>query len=89
MSQNILITGIGKGLGREIFLQTVNSGAYVIGVTRSKKDIKDLNKINGRFKFFFGMFAKNTIKAIFDYLKKNKIKLTGLVNNAGISKKKV
>ena len=24
-SQNILITGIGKGLGREIFLQTVNS----------------------------------------------------------------
>ena len=59
-SQNILITGIGKGLGREIFLQTVNSGAYVIGVT-SKKDIKNLSKINGRFKFFFGMFAKKIL----------------------------
>ena len=34
------------------------------------------------------MFAKNTIKAIFDYLKKNKIKLTGLVNNAGIRQRK-
>jgi len=88
-SQNILITGIGKGLGREIFLQTVNSGAYVIGVTRSKKDIKNLSKTNGRFKFFFGdVCKKNTINAIFDYLKKNKIKLTGLVNNAGIRQRK-
>ena len=40
--------------------------------------------------FFLGMFCKkNTIKAIFDYLKKNKIKLTGLVNNAGIRQEKV
>ena len=66
-NQKILITGIGKGLGREIFLEAVKAGAYVIGVTRSKNDVKNLSKLNGKIKFFSGMFQKkNTINS-FDF----------------------
>lgn len=88
-NQKILITGIGKGLGREIFLEAVKAGAYVIGVTRNKNDVKNFSKLNGKIKFFFGdVTKKNTINSIFNYLKKNKIKLTGLVNNSGIRQRK-
>jgi NAD(P)-dependent dehydrogenase (short-subunit alcohol dehydrogenase family) len=84
-NQKILITGVGKGIGREIFFDALKAGAYVIGVTRSKNDIKNLADISGNFKLFFGDISQaKTINKIFNYLKKNKIKLTGLVNNAGI-----
>jgi 3-oxoacyl-[acyl-carrier protein] reductase len=84
-NRNILVTGVGKGIGREIFFDAIKAGAYVIGVTRSKKDFKKSFKINGNFKLFFGDISKvATINKIFNYLKNNKIKLTGLVNNAGI-----
>ena len=36
-NQKILITGVGKGIGREIFFKGSKEGAFVIGVTRSKK----------------------------------------------------
>ena len=84
-NQKILITGVGKGIGREIFLEALKEGAFVIGVTRSKKDFKEFSHFRGRYKFFYGDISRQTtIKKIFDYLKKNSIKLTGLVNNAGI-----
>ena len=88
-NQKILITGVGKGIGREIFLKALKEGAFVIGVTRSKKDFKETFHFRGQHKFFYGDISRQTtIKKIFDYLKKNKIKLTGLVNNAGIRQRK-
>tara|TARA_B100000900_G_scaffold398162_1_gene399260 strand:+ start:24 stop:764 length:741 start_codon:yes stop_codon:yes gene_type:complete len=88
-NQKILITGVGKGIGKEIFLEAIKAGAFVIGVTRSKKDINKIPRINGRYKFFHGDISRlTTINKIFNYLKKNKIKLTGLVNNAGIRQRK-
>ncbi|MBK87185.1 MAG: hypothetical protein CMC86_08360 [Flavobacteriaceae bacterium] len=88
-NQNILITGVGKGLGKEAFFDILKTGAYVIGVTRSKKDFKNFKKLNGNYKIFFGDVSQlNTINKIFNYCKKNNIKLTGLVNNAGIRQRK-
>ena len=88
-NQTILITGVGKGIGKEIFLDSIKAGAFVIGVTRSKKDIKIINQTNIKSKFFYVDISKiTTINKIFNYLKKNKIKLTGLVNNAGIRQRK-
>ena len=84
-NQKILITGVGKGIGKKIFLDLLKAGAHVYGVTRSKKDTEELAKMNGNFKLFFGDISKlETINKIFNYLNKNRIKLTGLVNNAGI-----
>jgi 3-oxoacyl-[acyl-carrier protein] reductase len=83
--QKILVTGVGKGIGRQIFFDAIKAGAYVIGVTRSKKSLKKSFNINGNYKLFFGDISKiSTINKIFNYIKNNKIKLTGLVNNAGI-----
>tara|TARA_Y100000591_G_C21818849_1_gene692385 strand:- start:541 stop:1281 length:741 start_codon:yes stop_codon:yes gene_type:complete len=88
-SQNILITGVGKGLGRQLFVDALKTGAYVIGVTRSEKDLKDLEKLVGNFKLFIGdVTQQSTINKIFNFCKKNNIKLTGLVNNAGIRQRK-
>ena len=87
--QNILITGIGKGIGKEVFFDVLKTGAYVIGVTRSKKDLKKFKKLNGNYKIFFGDISKqSTVNKIFNYCKKNNIKFTGLVNNAGIRHRK-
>ena len=57
-NQKILITGMGKGIGRQIFLDLLKAGADVYGVTRSKKDTEELAKMNGNFKLFFGDISK-------------------------------
>ena len=38
--KNILITGVGKGIGFELVKQCLESGSYVYGLTRSKNDLK-------------------------------------------------
>ena len=88
-NQKILITGVGKGIGREIFFEALKAEAYVIGVTRNQQDMKNLDQFKGKYKLFYGDVTKEaTINKIFNYLMKNKIKLTGLVNNAGIRQRK-
>ena len=59
-NQKILITGVGKGIGREIFLKALKEGAFVIGVTRSKKDLKKLfiSEVN---RVFYGDISRQTI----------------------------
>ena len=44
--KKILISGVGKGLGKEMMLQCLKSGAEVYGFTRSRLDIKKLNSKN-------------------------------------------
>jgi len=40
----VLITGVGKGIGLSCLKLCIKNNAFVIGVTRSKKDYNDLNK---------------------------------------------
>ena len=89
-NQKILITGIGKGIGKDIFLKAMKEGAYVVGITRSKIDIKKiLKETKGNYKIFYGNLSNyTTIDKVFKFLLTNKIKLTGLVNNAGIRQRK-
>ena len=37
LNKNILITGVGKGLGKEMVFNFVKNGAFVYGITRSRK----------------------------------------------------
>ena len=43
-NKNILITGVGKGLGKNMVECFLDSGAYVYGITRSASDIKNFKK---------------------------------------------
>ena len=86
---SVLLTGFGKGIGREILLDCIKSKAYVIGITRSKDDLKGIKVNNKKTKFFFGdVTDDNLIDKVFEFIKKNKIRLNGLINNAGIRYRK-
>ena len=89
-NKNILISGIGKGLGKDMLVKCVDSGAFVYGFTRTKKDIKDLKgKYLNNTKIFIGDATdEKFIKKIFIFLTKNKIVLHGLINNAGERQRK-
>ena len=89
-NKNILISGIGKGLGRDMLIKCVDNGAYVYGFTRTRKDIRHLKgKYLNNTKIFIGDAANEKfIKKLFNYFKKNKIILHGLINNAGERQRK-
>lgn len=88
-NKNLLISGVGKGIGKDLFLKSVDISKFTIGIVRNKKDfetihllMKDENKKN--FKLFLGDIKnKILIKKLLLYLKKNKIVINGLVNNSG------
>ena len=83
-NKNILITGAGKGIGLATVEQAVKEGAFVYAITRSKQDIKNLNK-NRNLKAYYGDVSNlKLINKIFsDSIRKKRI-ITGLINNAGI-----
>lgn len=82
----VLVTGIGKGIGYEIFNNCVSNAEYTYGITRSKKDYQKLKK---QFKkkncqIFFGDIKNiNLINKIIFYSKKKRKRINCLVNNAG------
>ncbi len=83
-NKNILITGIGKGLGEQMTYQFVKDGAFVYGVTRSKSDLKKFKHMKN-IKIFHGDVRDlNLIKKIFNQSIREKRMINGLVNNAGI-----
>lgn len=87
----ILLTGAGKGIGREILESSIKKGAYVYAVTRSKNinDFKNLEKYKNNFKiFFFDVRNTKNFKRIFSKsIKDNRI-INCLINNAGIRQRK-
>ena len=83
-NKNILITGAGKGIGLATVEQAVKEGAFVYAITRSKQDIKNLNKIRNLKAYYGDVSNLKVINKIFsDSIRKKRI-ITGLINNAGI-----
>ena len=82
----VLITGVGKGIGRSCLEMCINQGAFVIGVTKSKTDSNILNKIyKNKCKIISGdITKKSTLNKIINFKKKNNIFINSLINNAGI-----
>ena len=88
--KKILISGVGKGLGLDMLYKCIDNGAYIYGFTRSKSDIKKINKkYLTKSKIFVGDVTNDKfLKRLFSYFKKNKIYLDGLINNAGQRQRK-
>src|SRR5689334_11640746 len=82
--KRVLVTGAGKGIGREICILLAKSGAKVIAVTRTAADLDSLKKeINCETIAADLADAGAAKRAAEQALKGGPIQL--LVNNAGIS----
>ena len=97
-NKNIIVTGVGKGLGYDLLHRIISYDGFVYGITRSKSDLKKFKNLK-RCKVFLGDVQDiNVFKKIITESKIDKRDINGLVNNAGerqrikfnnISKKKL
>ena len=82
--KNLLITGVGKGLGEEFLKFFLSKGFYVYGITRSGEDLKKF-KLLKNCKIYKGDVSnEKIIKKIFKESIKEKKYILGLINNAGV-----
>ena len=44
-NKNIIVTGVGKGLGFDLLNKIISYNGYVYGITRSRNDLKKFRKI--------------------------------------------
>ncbi len=87
----VLVTGIGKGIGAEVFNRCEKESKFVYGIVRNQDDYLRLKKnINAKkSKIFFGDITDSKlIKKIFNYSTKSSHKIDCLVNNAGERQRK-
>tara|TARA_B100001093_G_scaffold395416_1_gene382317 strand:+ start:2485 stop:3219 length:735 start_codon:yes stop_codon:yes gene_type:complete len=97
-NKNIIVTGVGKGLGYDLLQRIISYDGFVYGITRSKSDLKKFKNLK-KCKVFLGDVQDiNVFKKIITESKIDKRDINGLVNNAGerqrikfnnISKKKL
>jgi len=82
-NKNIIVTGVGKGLGFDLLNKIVSYNGYVYGITKSKEDLIKFKNIKN-CKVFLGDVRNTTIfKKVIIQSKKDKRIISGLVNNAG------
>ena len=83
-NKTVLITGIGKGIGETTCRIALEEGAFVYGITRTKKDIQKFkNHIN--LKAYVGDTSNiNLLKRILNDSIRHKRLINGIVNNAGV-----
>lgn len=82
-NKNIVITGVGKGLGFDMLNQMIKYGAFVYGITRSKEDSKKFSKIKNCKIIYGDVRNKKVINKLLSIAHKEKRKISGFVNNAG------
>ena len=44
-NKNILISGVGKGIGKDLFYKSVEISNFTIGVVRNYNDFKSINLV--------------------------------------------
>ena len=82
-NKNIIVTGVGKGLGFDLLNKIVSYNGYVYGITKSKEDLTKFKNIKN-CKVFLGDVRNTAIfKKVIIQSKKDKRIISGLVNNAG------
>jgi NAD(P)-dependent dehydrogenase (short-subunit alcohol dehydrogenase family) len=83
LNKNIIVTGVGKGLGYDLLKKIVSYEGYVYGVTRSSDDLKKFRKIKNCKIYVGDVKNKSTFDKIIKQANKDKKNIHGLVNNAG------
>ena len=81
---NILITGANRGLGFEVAKILSQKGHTIILTSRDLKKLKAV-QIPNSLKFFLDVSKPETIKELQSALRKKRIAVEALINNAGVS----
>lgn len=84
----VLLTGAGKGIGKEILNILIKERVIVYAVTRDSKDFNKIKKNNNTYLFEGDISNQDTIDKIYTESKKNNHIFNCLVNNAGIRQRK-
>jgi NAD(P)-dependent dehydrogenase (short-subunit alcohol dehydrogenase family) len=84
MRKNVLVTGIGKGLGKELVEQLCGKGYFVYGLLRNREDYEHLNatKPENAALILADLSEDNCMEAIATVVKETPLHL--VINNAGI-----
>ena len=83
--KNIIITGSGKGIGKETSIQAAKSGINVIAISRNTESLKNIKNI---VPLNMDITKKESLNELVNLLKTKKIRIDGLINNAGCLIKK-
>lgn len=89
LAEATLITGVGKGFGRDLFIHRVKKFGNVVGLTRAQEDIDSLNKELAEESNKFHLFAIDVtdfddVNSIILGLEGQGIHIVNLINNAGM-----
>lgn len=84
-----LITGVGKGFGRDLFVHRVKQFGNVVGLTRSEEDIDSLKQelaeeVNEFYLFVVDVTDFAGVNKIIQELQDRNIHIVNLINNAGM-----
>ncbi len=79
----VIVTGAGKGIGKDLVDRIIENGFFVYGIIKSKSDLKKF-KNNSKCQIILGDIKNdNILKKVLKISIKQKRKVFGLVNNAG------
>ena len=79
----VIVTGAGKGIGKDLVDRIIENGFFVYGIIKSKSDLKKF-KNNSKCQIILGDIKNdNILKKVLQISIKQKRKVFGLVNNAG------
>ena len=86
--KRIIVTGAGSGIGRELTLQLIHKGAFVIALDINEQNLQTLKKeLNDSEYFSFHVVdvsKDDSINKFKEECSKNYSEIDGLINNAGI-----
>ena len=88
LNKVVLLTGAGKGIGKEILSLLIKEKLIVYAITRDLSDFKEIKKSKNVFLFSGDVSDDKLIEEIFSVSKKNKHIINCLINNAGIRQRK-
>lgn len=89
MKESLIITGVGKGFGAELFKHFLPK-YHVIGLTRSQSDVDRLMTEHTNYNNKFDLFAVDVAQqdkvysCLHPFLENETFHIYGLINNAGI-----
>ncbi len=86
MAKTVIVTGVTRGIGRQITLDLANEGYFVIGFYKnSETEVKELEK-NGNIKTYkCDITDKNQVFTVAEEILKNN-NIFAIINNAGVAK---